>query len=43
MKKGIIMEMDDSYLTLLTPDGEFCRAHKQDLPYTVGDEIHFFR
>ena len=24
MKKGIVMEMDDPYLTLLTPDGEFC-------------------
>ncbi len=42
MKKGIIMEMDDSYLTLLTPDGEFLRAHKQDIPYSVGEEIHFF-
>ncbi|MDF2859534.1 MAG: YkrI [Neobacillus sp.] len=36
------MEMDDSYLTLLTPDGEFCRAHKQDIPYSVGEEIYFF-
>jgi hypothetical protein len=36
------MEMDDSYLTLLTPDGEFCRAHKQDIPYVIGEEIHFF-
>jgi hypothetical protein len=36
------MEMDDSYLTMLTPDGEFCRTHKQDIPYSVGEEIHFF-
>jgi hypothetical protein len=36
------MEMDDSYLTLLTPDGEFCRAHKQDISYVLGEEIHFF-
>nr|WP_263328241.1 anti-sigma factor domain-containing protein [Neobacillus sp. Marseille-Q6967] len=42
MKKGIIMEVNDSYLTLLTPDGEFLKAQKQDIPYSVGDEIHFF-
>jgi Anti-sigma factor N-terminus len=36
------MEMDDSYLTLLTPDGEFLRARKQEKSYSIGDEIHFF-
>lgn len=41
MKKGIIMQIDDSYLTLLTPDGEFLRAKKQDQKYSIGEEIHF--
>jgi len=42
MKKGIIMEIDDAFLTLLTPEGEFLRTKKQDQLYTVGEEIHFF-
>lgn len=42
MKKGIIMQIDDAYLTLLTPEGEFKRARKQDQPYSIGEEIHFF-
>ncbi|MBY0144705.1 anti-sigma factor domain-containing protein [Neobacillus niacini] len=36
------MEIDDPYLTLLTPDGEFLRAHKSDRLYSVGEEIDFF-
>jgi hypothetical protein len=42
MKKGIVMEVDDSYLTLLTPDGEFLRARKMDKLYSIGEEIDFF-
>ncbi|WP_342041666.1 anti-sigma factor domain-containing protein [Bacillus sp. OTU2372] len=42
MKKGIIMEIDDAFLTLLTPEGEFLRTKKQDQIYTIGEEIHFF-
>jgi hypothetical protein len=42
MKKGVIMGIDDASLTLLTPEGEFLRANKQDQPYTIGEEIHFF-
>jgi hypothetical protein len=42
MKKGIVMEVDDSYLTLLTPDGEFLRARKMDRLYSIGEEIDFF-
>ena len=26
MKKGIVMEIDDAFLTLLTPEGEFLHA-----------------
>jgi hypothetical protein len=36
------MDIDDSYLTILTPDGEFVRARKQEIPYSIGEEIHFF-
>ncbi|NHM29549.1 anti-sigma factor domain-containing protein [Neobacillus terrae] len=42
MKKGIIMEIDDVFLTLLTPDGEFLRARKQPKPYVLGEEVHFY-
>lgn len=42
MKKGIVMEVDDPYLTLLTPDGEFLRARKMDRFYSIGEEIAFF-
>jgi hypothetical protein len=42
MKKGIVMDINDSFLTLLTPEGEFLRARKQDQPYTIGEEIRFF-
>ncbi|MFP7295905.1 anti-sigma factor domain-containing protein [Neobacillus niacini] len=42
MKKGIVMEVDDPYITLLTPDGEFLRARKMDRHYSIGEEIDFF-
>jgi hypothetical protein len=42
MKKGIIMEIDDAHLTLLTPDGEFLHSKRMDQIYSIGEEIHFF-
>ncbi|MBV7503970.1 anti-sigma factor domain-containing protein [Bacillus sp. sid0103] len=42
MKKGIIMDIDDEFLTLLTPEGEFLHTRRQNQPYAVGEEIHFF-
>ena len=42
MKKGIVMEIDDAFLTLLTPEGEFLHARRQNQPYLIGEEIHFF-
>jgi hypothetical protein len=42
MKKGIVMDMNDSFLTLLTPEGEFLHARKQNISYQIGEEIHFF-
>ncbi|MBA4538012.1 anti-sigma factor domain-containing protein [Bacillus aquiflavi] len=41
MKKGIIIEMDERFLTLLTPDGEFLRARKLNQDYEIGQEIEF--
>ncbi|MCD4839008.1 anti-sigma factor domain-containing protein [Neobacillus sedimentimangrovi] len=41
MKKGIVMEMDESFLTLLTPEGEFYRARRQEQSYEIGEEIYF--
>lgn len=42
MKKGVIMEVDERFLTLLTPEGEFLRARKQKQDYLIGEEIDFF-
>jgi hypothetical protein len=41
VKKGVILEVDDRFLTLLTPEGEFLHAHKQDKQYALGEEILF--
>jgi hypothetical protein len=42
VKTGIIMEINERFLTLLTPEGEFLRARKQDRAYVIGQEIDFF-
>lgn len=42
MKKGVIMEVDERFLTLLTPEGEFLKARKQKQDYLLGEEIDFF-
>ncbi|CRK80701.1 anti-sigma factor domain-containing protein [Neobacillus massiliamazoniensis] len=42
MKKGIVMEIDDAFLTLLTPEGEFLRTRNQKRQYIIGEEITFF-
>jgi Anti-sigma factor N-terminus len=41
MKKGIVLEIDEGLLTLLTPEGEFLRTKRQDRSYTIGEEISF--
>ncbi|WP_163102140.1 anti-sigma factor domain-containing protein [Peribacillus alkalitolerans] len=43
MRKGIIMEVDNHFVTLLTPEGEFLKTKKtyRDRPYMVGEEIAF--
>lgn len=42
MKKGIILEINERFLTLLTPEGEFLRARKFNSQYQIGQEIDFF-
>ncbi|WP_316568302.1 anti-sigma factor domain-containing protein [Neobacillus sp. YIM B06451] len=41
MRTGIILEMDESFLTLLTPEGEFLRARRKGKVYSIGQEITF--
>ncbi|WP_285879517.1 anti-sigma factor domain-containing protein [Neobacillus mesonae] len=36
------MQIEDSFLTLLTPEGEFLRARRQDGAYMIGEEILFY-
>ncbi len=36
------MEVNERFLTLITPDGEFLRARKLDRDYRIGQEIDFF-
>lgn len=35
------MEVDERFLTLLTPEGEFLKARKQKQDYLIGQEIDF--
>ncbi|CAN7455438.1 anti-sigma factor domain-containing protein [Rossellomorea sp. LjRoot5] len=43
MKKGIIMEIKQDILVLMTPEGEFLTGRKQpDQQYAIGEEIPFF-
>lgn len=39
MRKGIIMDMNERFLTLLTPDGEFLQISRQKQFYEIGQEI----
>jgi hypothetical protein len=41
VRKGIVMEVDERFLTLLTPEGEFLKARKQKQDYLIGQEIDF--
>jgi hypothetical protein len=42
MRRGVVMEVNDPYVTLLTSSGEFLRARKMDRVYAIGEEIDFF-
>ncbi|MEH7226173.1 anti-sigma factor domain-containing protein [Bacillus sp. JJ1566] len=42
MKKGIVMDVNDEYITMLTPTGEFVKAKHTKQSYAIGEEIGFF-
>jgi hypothetical protein len=42
MKKGVILEIKERYVTLLTPDGEFMRTRKLQQDYQIGEELFFY-
>ncbi|CAH0204203.1 Anti-sigma-I factor RsgI [Peribacillus sp. Bi96] len=41
MKKGVILSVNKSFVTLLTPEGEFLKTKRQERVYEVGEEITF--
>ncbi|MBM6618118.1 anti-sigma factor domain-containing protein [Bacillus suaedaesalsae] len=42
MKRGVILEIGNQYITLLTPEGEFLRSRKGKEHYEIGEEVDFF-
>jgi hypothetical protein len=38
VKKGIVLELDEEFVTLLTPEGEFIQV-KKEKDYEIGEEI----
>lgn len=42
MKRGVVVELNDDFVTLLTPDGQFLKAANTSGNYQVGEEITFF-
>lgn len=42
MKRGVVVELDDDFVTLLTPDGQFLKASNNEGNYELGEEISFF-
>jgi len=42
VKKGIVLEVHDEHVTILTPEGEFLKSRKQKGQVALGEEIVFF-
>jgi hypothetical protein len=42
LKKGVILEVNAQYVSVLTPEGEFLKARKLKEDYNIGEEIDFF-
>ncbi|MGM0873302.1 MAG: anti-sigma-I factor RsgI family protein [Bacillota bacterium] len=42
MKRGVVVECNDDFVTLLTPDGQFLKANNKKGNYELGEEISFF-
>lgn len=41
MKKGVILEIKNKHLVMLTPEGEFIKGKKTENTYDIGEEIFF--
>ncbi|WP_433749128.1 anti-sigma-I factor RsgI family protein [Falsibacillus pallidus] len=41
-KKGIIMDIKEDYLIMLTADGQFLKGQKERRTYEIGEEVSFF-
>ncbi|MBM7693102.1 hypothetical protein JOC77_002541 [Peribacillus deserti] len=39
--KGIILDVGSDFITLLTPDGQYLKAQKQQKEYFIGEEVSF--
>ncbi|WP_243385475.1 anti-sigma factor domain-containing protein [Bacillus kexueae] len=42
MKKGVVIEVNERYVTLLTPDGQFLKTENVGGTYELGEEMAFF-
>jgi hypothetical protein len=42
VKKGVILEIEGRFMTMLTPEGEFLRALNEDGNHEIGEEIYFY-
>jgi len=42
MKKGVILEVKERYVTLVTPNGEFMKTRKLQQDYQIGEELYFY-
>jgi hypothetical protein len=42
VKKGIVLEVHEEHITILTPEGEFLKSRKQKGQVDLGEEIVFF-
>lgn len=42
MKRGVVVDKNDDFITLLTSEGQFLKANNQKGMYEIGEEISFF-
>lgn len=42
MKKGVVVNYNDDFVTVLTPDGQFIKTNNGQGDYVIGNEISFF-
>jgi hypothetical protein len=42
LKRGVVLDVNAQFVTILTPEGEFLKSRKVKEHYLVGEEIDFF-